>query len=96
MYLIPGEPSVARPSVSIKSSYCIVQSLSRVRLYVTPWTVVHQASLSMGFPRQEYWSALSFLPPGDFASLWIELVSPASPGLADKFFTSGSPGKPQI
>ena len=83
--------------VSMKSSYCIVvESLSRVQLSVTPWTVAHQASLSMGFPRREYWSGLPFLPPGDFASLWIELVSPASPALADKFFTSGSPGKPQI
>ena len=37
-----------------------VQSLSRVRLFETPWTVAHQAPLSMGFSRQEYWSGLPF------------------------------------
>ena len=37
-----------------------VQSLNRVRLFMTPWTVAHQAPLSMGFSRQEYWSGLPF------------------------------------
>ena len=32
--------------------------------FATPWTVTFQAPLSMGFPRQEYWSGLLFLPPG--------------------------------
>ena len=41
-----------------------VQSLSCVRLSVTPWTVAHQAPLSMEFSRQEYWSELPFPPPG--------------------------------
>ena len=40
--------------------------LIRVQLYVTPWTVAHQASLSMGFSRQECWSRLPFPPPGGF------------------------------
>ena len=39
-----------------------VKSLSRVRLFATSWTVAHQAPLSMGFSRQEYWSGLPFLP----------------------------------
>ena len=39
--------------------------LSRVWLFLTPWTVAHQAPLSMGFPRQEYWSRLPFPSPGD-------------------------------
>ena len=38
---------------------------SRVRLLATPWTVAHQAPLSMGFPRQQYWSGLPFPPPGE-------------------------------
>ena len=38
-----------------------VKSLSRVRLFATPWTVAYQAPLSMGFFRQEYWSGLPFL-----------------------------------
>ena len=42
-----------------------MKSLSRVRLFVIPWTVVYQASLSMGFSRQEYWSGLPFPSPGD-------------------------------
>ena len=42
-----------------------VPSLSRVQLFVTPWTVAQQAPLSMEFSRQEYWSGLPFTPPGD-------------------------------
>ena len=42
-----------------------VQSVSRVQLFVTPWTVAHQAPLSTGFPRQEYWSGLPLPSPGD-------------------------------
>ena len=41
------------------------QSLSYVQLFATPWTVAHQASLSIGFYRQEYWSGLPFPSPGD-------------------------------
>ena len=41
-----------------------VKSLSRVRLFVTPWAVAYQAPLSMGFSRQEYWSGLPFPSPG--------------------------------
>ena len=42
-----------------------VKSLSRVRLFATPWTVARQAPLSMGFSRQEYFSGLPFPSPGD-------------------------------
>ena len=41
------------------------QSLSCVGLFVAPWTVAHQAPLSVGFSRQEDWSGLPFPPPGD-------------------------------
>ena len=54
-----------------------VKSLSRVRLFVTPWTVAYQSSLSMGFSRQEYWSGLPFPSPGDLPDLGNKLVSPA-------------------
>ena len=54
-----------------------VKSLSRVRLFVTPWTVAHQAPPSMGFSRQEYWSGLPFPSPGDRPKPGIELSSPA-------------------
>ena len=69
-----------------------VNSLSRVRLLVTPWTVAHQAPLSMEFPRQEYWSGLPFPSPGDLPNPRVE---PSSPALADGFFTTAPPGKPQ-
>ena len=54
-----------------------VKSLSRVRLYATPWTVAHQAPLFMGFSRQEYWSGLPFPSPGDLPDPEIEPRSPA-------------------
>ena len=52
--------------------------LSRVQLFVTPGTVTHQASLSMGFFRQEYWSGLPFPPPKDLPDPGIKLVSHVS------------------
>ena len=57
--------------------YVKVKSLSRVRLFATPWTVAYQASLSMGFSRQEYWSGLPFPSPGDLPDPGIEPRSPA-------------------
>ena len=57
------------------------QSLSGVQLFVTPWTVAHQAPLSMGFSRQEYWSGLLFLPPEDLSDPGIKPMSPVSPAL---------------
>ena len=48
--------------------------------FATPWTVVPRAPLSMGFPRQEYWSGLPLPSPGDKHDPGIKLVSPASAG----------------
>ena len=67
-----------------------MKSLSRVRLFVTPWTVAYQASPSMGFSRQEYWSGLPFPSSGDFPDPGIELRSPA---LEADALTSEPPGK---
>ena len=53
-----------------------VKSLSRVQLFATPWTVVHQAPQSMEFSRQEYWSGLPFPSPEDLPNPGIELGSP--------------------
>ena len=69
-----------------------VKSLSRVRLFATSWTVAHQAPLSMGFSRQEYWSGLPFPSPGDLPDPGIVLGSPALP--AD-VLPSEPPGKPK-
>ena len=68
-----------------------VKTLSRVRLFVTPWTVAHQAPPSMGFSRQEYWSGLPFPSPGDLPNPGIE---PTSPPLQADALTSEPPGKP--
>ena len=58
------------------------QSLSRVQLFATPWTVARQAFLSVGFSRQEFWSGVPFPPPGDLPDPGIECTPPASPALA--------------
>ena len=52
--------------------YKKVESLSGVQLFATPWTVAYQASPSMGFSRQEYWSGLPFPSPGDLPDPEIE------------------------
>ena len=67
-----------------------VKSLSCVRLFAIPWTVAHQASLSMGFSRQEYWSGLPFPSPGGLPDPGIE---PRSPALQLDALPSEPPGK---
>ena len=70
-----------------KTCVCSVMS----DLFVISWTVAHQALLSMGFPRKEYWSGLPFPPPGDHPNPGVEHTSLA---LASRFFTTVLPGKP--
>ena len=70
------------------------QSLSRVRLFVTPWTVAYQAPLFMRFPGQESWSGFPFPLPGDLPTPGIKPQPLESPALADRFFTTVPPGKP--
>jgi len=50
----------------------------------------------MGFPRQKYWSELPYPPQGDPSEPGIKPISPASPALAGRFFTTEPPGKPQL
>ena len=66
------------------------QLLSRLRLFVTPWTKAHKDPLSMGFSQQEYWGGLPFPPPGDLLDPGIELMSLTSPALAGGFFTTST------
>ena len=63
--------------------------------FVTPWTVAHQAPLSMGFFRQAYWSGLAFPMPGGLPNIESE---PTSPALAGGVFTTlpEPPGKPLL
>ena len=64
------------------------QSLNRVLLFETPWTVARQALLSVGFSRQDYWSGLPFPSLGDLPHPGMEPTSPLSPVLAGRFFTT--------
>ena len=70
------------------------QWLSRVQLIATAWTAAHQAPLSMGFPREEYWSELPCPPPRDLPNPGTEPTSPASPALTGGIFTTEPAGKP--
>ena len=70
-----------------------MKSLSRVQLFAIPWTVAYQASPSMGFSRQEYWSGLLFPSPGHLPKPEIESESPA---LQEDPLLSEPPGKPEF
>ena len=63
-------------------------SLGCVQFFVTPWTATHQAPLSTGLPRQEYWSGLPFPPPGDLPKPGVEPASLTFPALTGGFFTT--------
>ena len=82
------------PSCNSSRNVRMLRRFSCVRLFVTPWTVAHQAPLSTGFFRQEYWSGLPCPPPGDLPDPGIKPVSLMSPALAGVFFTTEPPGKP--
>ena len=71
-----------------------VQLLSRVLLFVTPWTVARQAPPSMGFPGQEHWSGLPFPFPGDLPNLGVEPASLVSAVLVGGFFPTVPPEMP--
>ena len=66
----------------------MLSHFSHIQLFVIPWTLAHQAPLSMGFPWQEYWSGLQFSSPEDLPDTGIK---PASPALAVGFFTTETP-----
>ena len=67
-----------------------------VWLFVTPWTAAHQAPLSMGFHRQEYWSGLPFPSPGDLPDPGIKPTSLDLPPLAGRSLSTAPPRKPQM
>ena len=91
-------PLFSYPSVMLPFSYARflyeVDFTVHAQSYPTlcnPMDYSPMAPLSMGFPRQEYWSGLPFPPPGDLPELGIE---PASPALAGRYFTPETPGNP--
>ena len=71
---------------------CVLSRFSRVQLFVTPWTVAHEAPLSMGFSRQEYWSRLPF--PFQVTSQSRDQTQVSC--TAGRFFTTWTTGKPSF
>ena len=69
----------------MKDAVVVLVAKSCLTHLATPSTVAHQASLSMGFPRQEHWSGLSFPSSGDLPDPGFEAMSPS---LAGRFFTT--------
>ena len=86
--------SGARRAESLDRVSPSAQSLSRVQLFATPWTLTHQALLSMGFPRQKYWSGLPFPPPGDLPDSRTEPTSLVSPAFGRWVLYLGRPSLP--
>ena len=80
---------------SVKAA-CVINPFSPVRLFVTPWTLAHQAPLSMGFSRQESWRGFPCPPPGDLPNPGVEPVAPVSAALAGGFSTAEPRGKPLV
>ena len=86
-------------SQSQRDRYCMIPFIlvlshfSRVRVFVTPWTVAHQVPLSLGFPRQEYWSGLPCSAPRDLPNPGIEPASLVSPALHADSLPTEPPGK---
>ena len=91
---LPSE-STGKPYNHFMYTYiCVcVYALSCVQLLVTPWTAACLVPLSMVLSRQEYSSGFPFPIPGDLPNPGIEPLSLASPALADRFFTTVTPGK---
>ena len=75
-------------TLSVVAVCCLVAQLC---LFETPQTVAYQATLSVGFSRQEYWSGLPFPSPGDLPDPGIEPKSTVSPALACRLFTTEPP-----
>ena len=78
------------PGCSPRVRACMLNRFSHVWHFVTLWTVAHQAPLSVGFSRQEYWSGLLCPPPGDLPDSGVETKSLLSPALASRFFTTSA------
>ena len=76
-----------------KVHVCMLSHFSQVQLLATLWTVAHQAPLSMGSPRQEYWRELP-CPPGHLPIPGIESTSPSAPALQVDSLPLVPPGKP--
>ena len=84
---VPSQELLEFP-VMVNLCWAVLSHFSHVRLYATPWTVAHQAPLSKGFSRQEYWSGLLFPSPGDLPDPGIKTSSLPSLALKGWVFTT--------
>ena len=96
-----GHTAAAAASLQSWPTLCdpidgVLSLSSCVRLFVTQWTVAHQAPLSMGFSRQEDWSGLPCPPPGDLPNPRTKSTSLPSPVLASRLFTTRAPWEDPI
>ena len=92
LYLcVPGQATFPNLTQLSWNMCLCVQSFSQVQLFATTWTAAHQAPLSMGFSRQEYWSGLPFPPPGDLPHPGNEPTSPALQAYSLPLRPRGSP-----
>ena len=82
---------IINESVEMYASLHKVCMFSCVQFFATPWTVAYKTPLSMGFPRQEYWSGVPRLPPGDLPDPGSKIKSLVSPAVAGRFFTTVPP-----
>ena len=89
IYMSTSNMTAFFPMSFLNMLWSEVKLLSCVRLFVTPWTIAHQALPSMGFSRQEYWSGLPFPSPGDLPNPGIK---PGSPALQADALTTELPG----
>ena len=92
--LLPSRAAGLNPTVLWDPCLYVLSCFSRV-LFATPWTVAHQAPQSMGFPGQEHCRGLPFPSHRAPPDPGIKQMSPASPALAGRFFTTAPPGTPQ-
>ena len=90
---LSGEKASCPNSFFINMQVCVLSCFSHFRLCATPWTVAHQAPLSVEFSRQESWSGLPFLSPGDLPK---PAIKPGSPPLQADSLPSELPGKPKM
>ena len=90
MRWVSAKGHVQQSDSVIHTVTCVLSHFSHVRLFATLQTVTHQATLSMGFSRQEHWSWLPCPPPRDLPDLRIKPGSLRSPALAGRFFTTSA------
>ena len=88
------ESPQVRPLVVMRIRACCC--FCRVRIFATLWTTAHQAPLSMGLSRQEYWRGLPCRPPWDLSDPGIQPAFLISPSLAGRFFTTSAIWEAQV